>query len=249
MTDVLVWAGLITAGLIAGWVNTLAGAGGVVAIPALMLCGLPADVANASFRVAVVAQCATGSYGYHRAGKLPTKGLVAIAIPTVAGALAGAQVATVLPNAIFAPLALGTMALMAVALLWRADALAPGPDETPRRPGLVGGLALVGAGFYGGLLQGGVGFVLLAVIAGLLRHNLVVANGYKVVVTLIFNVATLVLFLVAGKVSWPPALIMAIGNMVGAGLAVRFAISRGQDAIKKVVVVCVIGACVALLVR
>src|SRR5688572_694770 len=116
MHDALQWAALVGAGLIAGWVNTLAGAGGVVAMPALMLCGLPADVANASYRVTVVAQCATGLHGFQRSNTLSRASALRVAAPTLVGALGGAYVATLVPNHVFEPLLLGTLVLMAIAL-------------------------------------------------------------------------------------------------------------------------------------
>ena len=85
---------LVLAGVAAGWINTVAGAGGVITIPALILWGLPAPVANGTNRVSVVAQSLVGAAGYRRADKLPRAGLLATAVPAVAGALGGAFLAT-----------------------------------------------------------------------------------------------------------------------------------------------------------
>jgi len=247
--DVLIWGALLGAGLVAGWINTLAGTGSVIAIPALIFWGLPAGIANATLRVAIVVQCATGLIAYRRSGLAIQRSDLRVVLPTLVGAGAGAFAASRLPNAIFEPLLIGTLAVMAVALLWDPRALAPGPDERPRTPHLVGILALIGAGFYGGMLQAGVGLVLLVVLSGLLRYDLVRGNALKLVITLAVNVVTLGVFLAADQVRWAPGAVMAIGNMVGAWLAVRFAVKRGQDQVKKVVVAVVLLSCTWLLVR
>jgi len=246
MDDAVALGALLAAGVVAGWINTLAGAGSVVAVPALMFWGLPADVTNGTVRIAVVAQSATGLAAFRRAGRLPGQGMGAAIVPPLLGALAGAEVATHLPNRVFEPVLLGTMAVMAVALLIRPDSLAPQADEEPRAPGVIGVLSLFAAGFYGGLLQAGVGLILLAVLAGLLRHDLVAANALKVAITLAFNLVALAVFVADDLVRWTPGLVMAAGNVVGAMLGVRFALRRGQDAVRKVVVVAVLLSCLWL---
>jgi uncharacterized protein len=249
MHDAVPWVTLVVAGLVAGWVNTLAGAGGVVALPALMLWGLPADLANATYRVTVVAQCAMGVHGFQRASAMSPAALVRIVPATLVGALGGAYVATLVPNRVFEPLLLGTLVLMAAALFWKPDALAPAPGEAPRTPGLVGTVALAGAGFYGGLLQAGVGLVLLAVLSGLLRYDLVRSNALKIFITLAFNAVVLIVFVVAGKVVWLPALIMSIGTIAGAWFGVRYAVRGGQEAVKRVVLIAVVLACIGIAIR
>jgi uncharacterized protein len=242
---------LVAAGVAAGFVNTLAGGGSLVSVPALMLLGLPAGVANASSRVAVWVGSATGALSYTRAGRVAGADVIDVVPMTVLGALGGAYVATIIPNEVFKPLLLGTMALMAVALLWRPEALAPPPGTTPLRAGgrPIALLALFAAGFYGGILQAGVGLVLIAVLAGLLRHDLVRANGLKVVIVMVYSTVALAVFVARGKVAWTPALVLAAGNVVGAQIGVKFAISRGQEAIKRVLLVMVVVTCVMILLK
>jgi uncharacterized membrane protein YfcA len=170
---------------------------------------------------------------------------------TVVGAVGGAYVATIIPNEVFKPLLLGTMVLMAGALLWKPEALAPPPGTEPLRASgrPVGMLALFAAGFYGGILQAGVGLVLIAVLSGLLRHDLVRANGLKVVIVMIYSTVALVVFVARGKVAWTPALVLAAGNVIGAQIGVKFAITRGQEAIKRVLLAMVVVTCVLILIK
>jgi uncharacterized membrane protein YfcA len=237
---------LVLAGLAAGWINTVAGAGGVIAMPALILWGLPAPVANGTFRVAVVLQSLVGGAGYVRAKALPRVGLVATVLPAVIGALGGALVATRLTARAVEIL---LIVAFAVVLVSAFHAPKPGDPEHPPRLGARAVAGMLVAGFYGGLVQTGVGLVLLAVLTAIIGHDMLGANAVKVIATLVFNVVALVVFALAGDVDWVPGLILGAGSMVGAWLGVKFAVKRGHNAIRVVVIVVTVVAAVVVIVR
>ncbi len=89
------------------------------------------------------------------------------------------------------------MLAMAFIILVKPSIVAPEPGTLSRKvmetPSSWWGLGL--AGFYGGFVQAGVGFVLLAALAGTLRYDLVRANALKMLCTLVFTVVALGLFL------------------------------------------------------
>ena len=91
MYDLLHITLLVIAGIAAGFVNTVAGGGSVFTVPALMLLGMPADIANGTNRVGVLMQSAAGVWGFRNRGKLDQSALMPIAVPTVAGSLIGAS--------------------------------------------------------------------------------------------------------------------------------------------------------------
>ena len=86
--------------------------------------------------------------------------------------------------------------------------------------------------FYGGFVQAGVGFILLAALAGSLRYDLVRANALKLVCSLAFTTVALAVFIINDQVLWLPGLMLAIGTMSGAHLAVKFAIKADPQALK-----------------
>ena len=239
---------LIGAGVAAGFANTLAGGGSILTVPALMLLGLPGDVANGTSRVSIVAQCLTGTIGYARGGKLDVRAAWRVVPLTVVGGLGGAYVATILPNTYFELLLLGTMILVALTLVVRPRTVAPPPGEE-RPPDAKAAVALVVAGFYGGLLQAGVGFVLLAILGSMLRYDLVRGNGLKVLAVLVFTAAALPVFILQDKIVWVPALVLTIGNVTGAWLAVRFALRRGERAVRYVLFLTVLAVIAAVVAR
>ncbi|MDH3623978.1 MAG: sulfite exporter TauE/SafE family protein [Myxococcales bacterium] len=241
---------LAAAGMLATVINVIAGGGGMIVLPALIALGLPADVANGTYRLGVVTQSAAGSAALHGHGKLDTSQLVPIMIPTIAGAVLGALLATQIPRELLKPIMLVTMVVMAGLIAFRKQTLiAPegpplAPRETPRAY-----LGLFCAGVYGGFIQAGVGFLLLGVLAGTLRHDLVSANAIKLVVTLAFGTVALGIFVWAGQVSWTPAIVLAAASIVGARLGVKVMLKVPAAALRWVVFLCVIATCIAAWLR
>ncbi|UTA49355.1 sulfite exporter TauE/SafE family protein [Simiduia sp. 21SJ11W-1] len=225
---------LLVTGFVAGIINTLAGGGSNLTVPALMVMGMPADVANATNRVGVLFQSVSAVRGFHQHGKLPWDAVTPIVMPTLIGGALGALAAVFAPNEILKPLLLGTMIAMALVILISPSVVAPGADEKPKTVaesplGLVG---LLFAGFYGGFVQAGVGFVLLAAITGALRFDLVRANALKVICALGFTLVALIIFIIDDLVAWVPGLVLAVGAIFGAQLAVKFAIKVEQRVLK-----------------
>lgn len=242
---------LIGTGLAAGFINTLAGAGSLLTIPALMLLGMPADVANATNRVSVLATCVSGGVGFTRAGKLDLRRAAPVTAPAVVGAIVGAWAASRVPEPVLRGILLVTMIAMGALLVASPRALAPDegtePVDVRRRP--LSLLWLFLAGLYGGFVQAGVGLLLLAILGGVLRYDLIRANALKVVITGVFTAAALVVFIALGKILWVPGAILAASTVVGAQLGVRFALRLGQGAVRWIVLVMVAAMVLAVIVK
>ncbi|MFP6807509.1 MAG: sulfite exporter TauE/SafE family protein [Pseudomonadales bacterium] len=240
---------LILAGIIGGFINTLAGGGSMLTLPALMMLGMPADVANATNRIGVLLQSLTGAKGFKDAGRLDSAAIGPILIPTLIGALVGALGASYLPVTFLKPILLGSMVLMAVIMLVRPDTLSPPEGTAPKKlkdtPMAMGSLFF--AGVYGGFVQAGVGFILIAALAGSLRYDLLRTNALKTVCTAVFSGVALIIFAVRGQVLWVPGLVLALGSVVGAMISVRFAIKVQQNTLKWMLLVMVTISCGAAL--
>lgn len=240
---------MIGAGVVAGFVNTFAGGGSLLTLPALMLAGLPPEVANGTNRVCIVAQSTSGVLGFRAKGKLPP--VAPILLPTALGAGVGAWLAAaVLPQAWQRPVLLGLMITMAVVMVLRPKAIAQAegdPRSLRDRPGGAFGLFL--AGIYGGFVQAGVGFALLAVLGGVLRYDLVRANALKLACTLVFGVVALAIFAWHGHVRWLPGAIVAVATVIGSVAGVRFASRVDARTLRIALAVMVVAVCVATLLR
>ncbi|MEE9333299.1 MAG: sulfite exporter TauE/SafE family protein [Granulosicoccaceae bacterium] len=225
---------LVVLGLVAGVINTLAGGGSNLTIPALMVAGLPPDVANATNRVGVMMQSLTGMKQFHAKGKLPTADLNAILVPTLLGGLLGAAAASYAPAYLLKPALLFTMLAMAALMLFKPSVVIPDAGTAVKlvkdTPGAW--LALFVAGIYGGFVQAGVGFVLIAALAGTLRYDIISTNALKIVCTVSFTAVALALFIYNDQVAWAPGLLLAIGSMVGAWLGVNIAMDISAKVMK-----------------
>ncbi len=242
---------LSLAGIAAGFLNVLAGGGSLLTLPVLVLLGLPAGVANGTNRLAVVTQSIAGVIAYRRAGKLTTEALGPVVIPTVLGAACGAMLAARAPESLLEPALLGAMVVMALVMAVKPSLVAPDETETPvswrERPWALAGL--FGAGLYGGFAQAGVGFLLLAVLGGALRFDVVRANALKLVCTALFGVVALAIFVYADQVEWVAATVLAVGTVIGSQLGVRFAVKASARVLRWIVLVAVVASVVAALLR
>jgi len=139
-----------------------------------------------------------------------------------------------LPNLYLKPVLLLTILSMTVIILVKPEVIAPPPGTATLSPAQHKGAwwSLFAAGVYGGFVQAGVGFILLAVLGGGLRYDLLRANALKTVCALAFTSVALVIFIAFGQVSWVPGLILASGSMLGAQLAVKVAVRASQNSIK-----------------
>jgi hypothetical protein len=235
---------LLAVGLVSGFINTLAGGGSMLTLPALMMTGVPADLANGTNRVAVLAQSITGAKGFDQAGKLDRGALVGIIVPTVLGAGLGAATASVLPNTWLKPILLTIMAIVALSLLVPSGTKPIESDKLPAG-GVIAWLALFGAGLYGGFIQAGVGFILVAIVSGVLHYDLLRSNALKLVCTSIFSGVALIIFALQGQVLWLTGIVLALGSVLGALASVRFAINVDESVLRSILVIMVLTSCIA----
>ncbi|MCC6216818.1 MAG: sulfite exporter TauE/SafE family protein [Polyangiaceae bacterium] len=220
----LLWPALAVAGLVSGFVNVAAGGGSTLVLPLLVLFGLPADVANGTNRLNVLTQSLTGFTTFYRAGRVETKGVLPLVGASAAGAVVGAALASRVPEPVLRWVLLLTMLAVAVAMI-ALPALVPGAGvERPLRlrESPFGTLGVFAAALYGGFVQAGVGLVLVAVLGGLLRYDLVRANALKMLCTFVYGSVALAVFAWTGQVAWGPAAVLAVTSALGAWLGVRF---------------------------
>lgn len=231
LTSVLL---LIFTGFLAGGINTVAGGGSNLTLPVLMILGLPADIANGTNRVSIALQCLTAVTGFDKHQSLDRPAVVPVLIPTIIGGAGGALAAALIPNLYLKPVLLGTILTMALIILIKPSVMAPPPGTPTLSPTENRGAwwGLFAAGVYGGFVQAGVGFILLAALAGGLRYDLLRANALKSVCALAFTSIALLVFIAFDQVWWIPGLILAAGSMTGAHLAVKLAVQASQNTIK-----------------
>jgi uncharacterized membrane protein YfcA len=236
---------LIVAGFGAGFVNTVAGGGSVITIPVLLEALGDAGLANGTNRIAILMAQVAAVAGFRRAGKLDWHRVVPLIPATVVGALAGAWIATLLDSDSMTKVFAVVLILVAFSVLLKPSRWLGGHERSIPEP--FRSLIFFGIGFYGGFVQAGVGFLLLAglVVGGGL--DLVRGNAVKVVLILVYTPLALLLFASAAQVNWSYGMVMGIGNVSGAVIATRLAVTRGAGWIRWVVIIMAVAAAVRMM--
>lgn len=113
------------------------------------------------------------------------------------------------------------------------------PQSRSRSEFLALAFGFFGVGLYGGFVQAGVGFLILAVttMAGL---DLVRGNAVKVLSVMAFTTVSLGIFVWFGKVHWPMGLTLAAGTVLGGLVGVRLTVLKGHRWVKGVVTAAVV---------
>lgn len=248
MTIEPIWMPVLFAvGVLAGFLNTVAGGGSFFSFPVLLLLGFSPHVANGTIRVTIVMQNIAAVSTYARAGRFPWKETLICSLVMVPAALLGAWTAVRMSpdpfrivSAILVLVVLGTLFLSPKH--WTRE------KALPRIRWAIALPALAAVGYYGGFFQLGVGvpFLAAAVLGG--GWDLVTANKIKVSVILLYTAVALIVFAGAGQVDWVAGAAVGAGNMVGAWWGARSAVEKGPKWIRWVLVVVAVIAAVRLLV-
>jgi uncharacterized membrane protein YfcA len=210
---------IFAAGVAAGTVNTIVGAGSLITFPTLLALGYAPVVANVSNTIGLVPGSISGVIGYRRelagqAGRSWRLGIVA-----VAGGLSGAALLLLLPGTfqrIVPYLVLGATLLVALQP-WLMRTLphlrTAGSNVSPP---LLDSVYL--AGVYGGYFGAAQGVILISVLGVFLADEIQRLNAQKNVITMLVNGSAAGVFIVFATVAWLPALLLALGSVVGGQL-------------------------------
>lgn len=211
-------------GLLAGFINTVAAGGSMLVLPVLIFTGMGSDLANGTNRVAILLQNVVGVGGFKRYGHwMPRRSLV-FGVAALIGAIPGAFIAIEISDEWFQRI-LGMVVLLAgLYILFQERFQAKGQLSALswKKVWLTAPLFLL-IGLYGGFIQAGVGFLLLAALTGILGLGVADANAVKVFVVLIYTLGALTIFLWTGHVDLMKGLVLAAGNMLGAWGGSRWA--------------------------
>ncbi len=219
---------VIGIGLIAGFINTLAGSGSLITLPFLMFLGLPANVANGTNRIAILLQNVVGVTGFRQKKVLSFREGLFFSVPAVAGAIAGARIAIDLDEQTMRRTIGVLLVIMLFIVIYKPERWLQGKEivrSTRRKIVLV--ILFFFIGMYGGFIQAGVGLFLLAGLVLGAGADLVKANALKVFIILLYTPLALALFMYYHQVNYVLGFVLAAGNMSGAWLGTRVAVSWG----------------------
>jgi len=234
------WTGyllLFGVGCVAGTLNVIAGGGSFLTLPALMFLGLPAGLANGTNRVGILLQNIGAVWGFDREGVMDRSALLWATLPATAGGALGAFTALAISDQLFKRILALLMVGLSLWSLWAPKRSKESASSPASR--LFIGIGFFFVGIYGGFVQAGVGFLVLAVTtaAGL---DLVRGNAVKVLSILGVTALSLAIFAFNDRVDWPLGLALGAGTIVGSQIGVRLTIAKGDRWLRTAVTTMVI---------
>ena len=231
-------------GVISGFLNVMAGGGSLLALPVLIFLGLPGNVANGTNRVAIVAQNASAVTSFFKQGYSDLRTMLTLALCAVPGAALGAYLGTQVSGELFNRILGGLMILLLILMSTKQRDVET--TEKPKRL-VLGHILMVAVGFYGGFIQAGVGFFLMAVLYRVVGLDLVRVNAFKVFIIGIYTLVALAVFADKGQVLWLLGAALAVGTTAGGWIGAHFTVKRGEGLIRVILNVVLVVMAIRLL--
>lgn len=240
---------LFAAGLLAGAMNSLAGGGTFVTLPAMIAAGLPSVAANASSTVALWPGAVIGAWTYFT-GLRPICGVSPwpMLILTVVGGLVGSLLLLWTPSSAFDVVLpwLLLLATLALAFGRRVGEMLQGRLRSMTPLVLIAQFVL---GIYGGYFGGAIGLMMVAAWSLFGQTDLKGLNGPRMMLVTSANTVALLAFILAGAVRWPQTLPMAAGGLIGGYAGARIGARLPHGVVRAITIAATAAITVVFFVR
>lgn len=213
--------------MLGGALNSVAGGGSFIGFPALLFVGVPPIPANATNTIALWMAAAGSGGAYRRHLNIPGRVIVPLLAASLAGGLAGAFLLLRTPAHTF--MRVIPWLILGATLLFlfgkRLIAARRSIVEHDATATALAGATLFqfGVAIYGGYFGGGMGIVMLAMLATLGMTDIHGMNALKTVMGFVINGVAAVAFVVAHAVYWPQGIVMIVGGVAGGFLGAHYA--------------------------
>lgn len=239
MTTILHLVIIFLVGAVSSFINMMAGGGSVLTLGVMMLLGLDAATANGTNRIGVLVATGSGTLTYHSAGRSDLKESFRLALWTLPGAVVGAVFAVHISNALFEKVLAVVMIFIIITLFLPKPGTAAGGAVSPlRRKWIYPAMFFVG--LYGGFIQAGVGFFIMAALRHILSLDFTRINQHKIFIVLVYTLPVLLVFDLTRNIDWFYALFLGAGNALGAWLSVKVSLKKGDKAVKLVLAAAIV---------
>ena len=233
---------LILSGIAVGFINTLAGGGTIISISTFMALGLPIITATGTNRIPVMMQNLVASFLFKKRNLYNFKEALKLSAPVIIGAVIAAQFTTFLTNDTFSIIFSIGLLIFIVLLFYKPDSW----ERNTRVEGIlikpVHYFILFVIGLYSGSIYVGMGYMVLGLFVITLGFDLIQANAIKNLMALLVAPVSIIPFIMSSHVAYEMGLIHGIGNIIGAYIASKYAITLGAKFIRGLLIVMVIGS-------
>jgi uncharacterized membrane protein YfcA len=235
---------LFLAAFVAGFVDAIAGGGGLITVPAMLIAGLPPIDTLATNKLQSLFGSGSATLAYARGGHVELRSQFPMAIMSALGSAVGAALTTFVPGDVLR--ALLPVLLIVIALYFLFKPNLGDADKHQRMTSFLFGLTLVPLiGFYDGIFGPGTGSFFMLAFVTLLGFGMLKATAHTKMLNFASNIGAFAVFFVSGAIHWKAGLIMGVGQFLGAQAGSRLAMRSGAKIIRPLLVI----ACVALAIK
>ena len=224
---------------LAGFVDAIAGGGGLISLPAYLIAGLPTQAALATNKMSACMGATIAAGKYAKSGFIPWKTAIPCVLFAMLGSNLGAQIVLLIDDYYFKRLMLVILPLTAL-YIYRNKVMA---QERPALPfwqtAIIGSAVSFAIGVYDGFYGPGTGVFLILLLTSLAHYGLKEANGLCKAINWTTNVSSLAVFLMNGRVLLPLGLTAGLFSIAGSYLGARTFEKKGAQSVKPLMLVVV----------
>ena len=232
-----IWTFVIVCPLIflAGFVDSIAGGGGVISLPAYLIAGVPIKLAAGTNKFANGCGTALASYKYMKSGNIDWHCAIPAAVGSLLGSAAGTSLAVYMREELLQMVVLTALPLVALVLIFVKDfGKVEKPPKSRRETLVLSTVIGVAIGLYDGMIGPGTGTFLTIAFSVVLGYTLLKSSGCAKIANLASNVASMVVFFFHGDILFSVGIPAMICSMLGNYMGARFAIRGGSGKIRRV---------------
>ncbi|MEG2081797.1 MAG: TSUP family transporter [Oscillospiraceae bacterium] len=232
---------------LAGFIDSVAGGGGLISTPAFILTGLPMHNVLGTNKLMSTFGTTVAASRYIKSGKVHYKTAIVSAIFSFVGSAMGSQLALMVDSAALKKAFVFLLPFIAIFVLFNKNVKEGTQKLFGTKMYVACGFIGVVIGIYDGIIGPGTGTFLIFGYTSIIGFDYVLSSGNAKIINLASNVAAVISYLLAGKVIWALALPAAAFNMAGCYLGSGYAIKHGAGVIKKMLLVVLVGIFIKLL--
>lgn len=227
---------LFGSGIVVGFINVMAGGGSSLTLPLLILLGLDSSLANGTNRLAILVQNLSAVVSFRRENFSEFRTSFKLASLALPGAIIGSIVAVRIDNLLFQKLLAFVILGIMLTIIFPHKSKSFSPELAGQTSWWMYPV-MIAIGFYGGFLQVGSGFLLMASLQNLLHLDLIRVNMHKVFIIFFYTIPALFVFILTKNVDWIYGIVLSTGMALGGYWSAKVSVKKGEKVIRIVLLV------------
>ncbi|WP_347840793.1 sulfite exporter TauE/SafE family protein [uncultured Draconibacterium sp.] len=232
-------AALSGAGILAGFINVVAGGGSLLTLPLMIFFGLPPVVANGTNRIGIIAQNIVAVSNFSRKGVFVFPYSLYAGGVAIVGSILGSMLALEMDDQLFNRILSLVMIATGAAIFFnhKKTALISAVPQVKNQA--LSLFLFFFIGIYGGFIHVGIGFLMILILSRINQLSLKYANSIKVFVALLFSISSIIVFIVNDAINWKVGFALAIGTAFGGYLGSHFTMKKSEKWIKLILILAI----------